>query len=660
MHVSQMRHRPRCECGIGWAVAGAQREPVTPRASLELHLSLRKVLSRAYDVKLANNDLLNHQPWPDHTSLVVFPSLEPDEHDGLAGETRRTLRQWVGRGGRYLGIGTGARFAGTHQLGLIDLTWNLLPSHFSPSSASTSPQSCRGVDFPQQQHTGQSCTSASKLSIGIEKPAFGTSLRIQDEDQPKVWADYYQDTDHQDHIAGVWKAYQSGYVALLGFDLNCDPEKLVEILGLIGLQGLSDPLSETDSSEKSSSTLYLVVSPFSPASAQETYRNIMGRCTNAPEHILEDVQDKFIIMSTGGGDELPQSQAATDNDDQALQLFIWPSHTNYSESAPTPTSFDWNRCFSSLVEPLQSNIGTTILYAETMTSTQTLIEKNTKLADSLPNGTVTIAARQTNGRGRGANNWISSQGSIQFSLLIKTTNGLGSSLVFVQYLSGLAVIEWIDKRFKGKILVKLKWPNDIYGSASTTTTTTTTNIDGKSYRDSFKKMGGILVNCSFGGIGGTQCKLVIGCGLNNHSSPQSKTTISLSELIHAARESKNTPDDHDLIHPSNEEIIAGIVESFGQMWSRFEGLGFQPFLALYLSHWLHSDQIIKYEKTGEDLKIIGIDPSYGLLRTKLIKKSSEDGVNYNRYNSTNQEVIIDLQPDSNSFDMFAGLIKTKS
>ncbi|KAH9448024.1 hypothetical protein Pst134EB_022010 [Puccinia striiformis f. sp. tritici] len=227
MHVSQMRHRPRCECGIGWAVAGAQREPVTPRASLELHLSLRKVLSRAYDVKLANNDLLNHQPWPDHTSLVVFPSLEPDEHDGLAGETRRTLRQWVGRGGRYLGIGTGARFAGTHQLGLIDLTWNLLPSHFSPSSASTSPQSCRGVDFPQQQHTGQSCTSASKLSIGIEKPAFGTSLRIQDEDQPKVWADYYQDTDHQDHIAGVWKAYQSGYVALLGFDLNCDPENLL-------------------------------------------------------------------------------------------------------------------------------------------------------------------------------------------------------------------------------------------------------------------------------------------------------------------------------------------------------------------------------------------------------------------------------------------------
>jgi biotin-(acetyl-CoA carboxylase) ligase len=77
--------------------------------------------------------------------------------------------------------------------------------------------------------------------------------------------------------------------------------------------------------------------------------------------------------------------------------------------------------------------------------------------------------------------------------------------VFVQYLFGLAVIEWIEKFFDGKVLVRLKWPNDIYGSTT----------GGKSL-EAFKKMGGILVNCSFGGLNGTECKLIIGWSLCLH------------------------------------------------------------------------------------------------------------------------------------------------
>lgn len=219
---------------------------------------------------------------------------------------------------------------------------------------------------------------------------------------------------------------------------------------------------------------------------------------------------------------------------------------------------------------------------------------------------------------------------------------MGSSAVFVQYLFGLAVIEWIEKFFNGKVLARLKWPNDIYGSPT-----------GGKAREDFKKMGGILVNCSFGGLSGTECKLVIGCGLNNHSAPQSSTT-SLADLIRATGRKMNEGDGLDceqLKHPSAEEIIAGILSTFGQMWTRFEAQGFQPFSSLYLARWLHSEQVIKYEKTGEELKIVGIDPSYGLLRTKLVRKS--DGT------AISQEEIIDLQPDSNSFDMFSGLIKTK-
>lgn len=66
----------------------------------------------------------------------------------------------------------------------------------------------------------------------------------------------------------------------------------------------------------------------------------------------------------------------------------------------------------------------------------------------------------------------------------------------------------------------------------------------------------------------------------------------------------------------------------------------------------HRDQVIQYEKTGEQLKIIGIDPLHGLLRTRLIRRSDGTLITH--------EQIVDLQPDSNSFDMLSGLIKSKT
>ncbi|KAA1131837.1 biotin holocarboxylase synthetase [Puccinia graminis f. sp. tritici] len=596
---------------------------VTPRASQELHSALRKILSGAYDVKLANAQLLNHQPWPEHTSLIVFPSIDPSEHDGVVGNTRGTIRRWVGRGGRYLGLGTGARFAETDQLGLIDLTWSPVPSPTLPSSPSS--QSYTEVVFPRQ--TEQTPTSSSKLLIEIGKPTFETNFRVKD-DQLSVWAHYQSNHNHHDHIAGVWTAYQMGYLALVGFDLSLAPERLIEILSLIGLEGLS--VSENPNTK--SSALYLISSPSSP-STQAIYRSILERCTGEQEHFFEDALDTFTVFSET---QLTSPPLPTND---TLPLFLCPHYKNLPQ--PAPSTFDWDRYFSLIESP--SQIGTTILYAETVASTQTLLEKNTKLSDLLPSGTVSIAEKQTNGRGRGSNNWISTAGSIQFSVLLKATN-LGSSVVFVQYLFGLAVIEWLEKWSNGKVVVRLKWPNDIYGS-----------ITGGHARDGFRKMGGILVNCSFGGLSGTDCKLVIGCGMNNYSAPQSSTT-SLTELIRAARKSMADDDGPDccdrLRHPSTEEILAGILGTFGHMWTRFQAQGFQPFLPLYLSRWLHSDQVIRYEKTGEELKIVGIDPSYGLLRTQLVRKSDGTPVNH--------QVIVDLQPDSNSFDMFSGLIKTKN
>ena len=49
------------------------------------------------------------------------------------------------------------------------------------------------------------------------------------------------------------------------------------------------------------------------------------------------------------------------------------------------------------------------------------------------------------------------------------------------------------------------------------------------------------------------------------------------------------------------------------------------------------------------VRIVGITPEHGLLRTTPVS-----------WSGVYQQGFIDLQPDGNSFDMMAGLIKTKT
>ena len=64
------------------------------------------------------------------------------------------------------------------------------------------------------------------------------------------------------------------------------------------------------------------------------------------------------------------------------------------------------------------------------------------------------------------------------------------------------------------------------------------------------------------------------------------------------------------------------------------------------------------------VKIVGITPDYGLLRTLPIGQSNTGGyggLEYGGYGGFHQSSpFIDLQPDGNSFDIMAGLIKSKS
>jgi len=201
-----------------------------------------------------------------------------------------------------------------------------------------------------------------------------------------------------------------------------------------------------------------------------------------------------------------------------------------------------------------------------------------------------------------------------------------SKLVFVQYLFGLAVTEACrSPSMLGSVgdSVRLKWPNDLYAV-----------VEGNK-----KKIGGILVNTNFSG---GKVEVIIGCGVNVFNPPP---IASLSQLV---------PRD-DQLNLSVERTAATIMATFEPMWNTFIAHrgSFESFMDLYLRRWLHSNEIVTLTTTTPERKvrITGITSEYGLLRTI----PERDG-----WNSSKDEGFIDLQPDGNSFDLMAGLIKSKS
>jgi biotin--protein ligase len=129
---------------------------------------------------------------------------------------------------------------------------------------------------------------------------------------------------------------------------------------------------------------------------------------------------------------------------------------------------------------------------------------------------------------------------------------------------------------------------------------------------------------------------------------------------------------------SIERTAASVISKFESMWAIFTygGVSFDPFMDLYLKRWIHSfvfwistcrsattyasslffdrDQVVTLTTTTphRQVRVVGITEDHGLLRT--IPEWSGTG----RFGSTVE--YVDLQPDGNSFDLMANLIKSKT
>ena len=115
--------------------------------------------------------------------------------------------------------------------------------------------------------------------------------------------------------------------------------------------------------------------------------------------------------------------------------------------------------------------------------------------DGAPDGTVVVAGRQTQGRGRQGRDWFSPEGNLYASILLRP--GLPPArLSELGFVVALAVADVVDAVLPGG-RARLKWPNDVL-------------VDGR-------KIAGILVEIS------EDNAAVVGIGLNIVQAPDATT-----------------------------------------------------------------------------------------------------------------------------------------
>lgn len=138
-------------------------------------------------------------------------------------------------------------------------------------------------------------------------------------------------------------------------------------------------------------------------------------------------------------------------------------------------------------------IGRNFIYAEELTSTNTfLLDKNSGYNQ---NGTVVLAEKQSEGKGRLDRTWYSQKDqNLTFSILLKGNKKLNHKISLINFSATLAIALSIENLFQ--LRTELKWPNDVLVSA--------------------KKISGILIESV--SSGNKIERIVVGIGINVNQS----------------------------------------------------------------------------------------------------------------------------------------------
>ncbi|OZJ04014.1 hypothetical protein BZG36_03628 [Bifiguratus adelaidae] len=650
--------------------------------------TLKTLLGHAYDIMTVDAKTLIDDPWMETCSLLVIPGGRdlPYCRD-LNGKGNERIKEYVAQGGRYWGICAGAYYASTSiefEKGKADM------EVCGERQLAFFPGQCRGTIFPGFVYNSERGARAALVDINLQALASMTTR----EDLPPQVDMYYngggafidasqypnvevlarynttelESSTEQRPAAAIQCSFGRGTAFLVGIHPEYDVTKLdssnpdyagtnmiaaltkaepyrKEFLRTVfARMGLKVAATTRGHQEQAfaDNPLLSITPLYLTASSPELYSRIADswKDLSGSEMIIKDTNDTFYLQQVTSSLPLDLSKLTLDADEENPVKRI-VLNQELPDVSLTP-NFSLRDYYSHLIERRKAefaggkwfNFGSSVLYAEIVTSTQTMLDKNFKFSQTLPSGFVCSAAHQVAGRGRGRNSWVSIVGALQFSLVLRHPTHLSHApVVFIQYLISLAFVEAIrSKPGYENIPLRLKWPNDIYAEST----------EGQAGQETkaLRKIGGVLVNSSY--LNG-EFLLVIGCG-TNISNPL--PTTSVNALIQRENKKLISKGQPALPLLTREQVLADLLVTFERMYDQFCEAGFAGELeSLYYKRWLHSGAIVRLKSLNDvQVRIEGITSDYGLLKTVAIDPPLD------RYT---------LQPDGNSFDMLKGLIGRK-
>ena len=645
--------------------------------------TLRRLLSPKYAVITVTGEAIIREPWTPSCAMLVMPGgADLPYCRTLNGEGNRRISQFVERGGAYLGFCAGGYYGskrcefevGNNALEVI-----------GARELAFYPGTCRGCAFKGFVYHSEKGARAAETKVSTDALTKGSVPQLLRSyyngggvfvDAPKfsdqgveVLASFTEElhVDPGEGKAAVVFCRVGQGAAILtsthpefaASNLEVDPnmpnhQSLIDDLRQddkqrsdflkacllkLGLQVIDE-----DKGAPSLSRLHLSSAQSSNViNIMNTLEEIVSRECGQP--YIKDENDTFRFLKPSAwshdgamdeedsvGKENAQAEVTEEKivDYDELTKEVVVHEQRYPLNKETPY-FNHQAYYANLEEYSSHSakrgpfFGESLLYGEVVTSTNTLLEKNTQVLRRLPSGFTAVATVQVAGRGRGTNVWVSPAGSLMFSTVVRHPISVTPKVpvVFLQYLAALAIVEGIKSYDTGfqRLPIRLKWPNDIFALDPT-----------DSSKQNYIKIGGILVNSHYSD---TEYLSVVGIGLNTSNASPSTSLNALKPPMPFTL----------------EKLLASVLASFGALYSRFVQTGFDEFFEdLYYKHWLHTEQIVTLEaEGGVRARIKGITRDWGLLIAEELG-----------WEDRPTGKLLTLQSDSNSFDFFKGLIKRKA
>ncbi|KAJ2714276.1 biotin holocarboxylase synthetase, partial [Coemansia spiralis] len=472
--------------------------------------TLRQFLSHRYAVIPVGPEALGREPWESKTAALVVPGGRDLPYAAaLNGPINARIKEWVRRGGRYLGFcaggyygsarcvfepGTPMEVVGNRELGLF-------------------PGTCLGCTYPGYSYTSED--GARAVEAIVERGAFNVPDTVWRSD-PALVRVYYNGggyfltddlagrgtddsgavsvlvryppdvTDPRDRskritgapavisckvgagtavLTGLHPEYAWDFLAPSSYTQPHNRALVAQLRGhdayrrrllgaILGHMGLDvDPEAVADSPDPQhpmcaprTTPMFLVPARTSGvADIANTLYALNGIATQQGDRgsagvidrVLQDTIEDIHITNAAPGcgqrrvnasyqdavfrpaDPGPVSATGTDSsNNRPHSLLVLCTQDSIPGAAETPR-FNMAQAIEYMRHARAHTAGSWLMYADTTTSTQTVLEKNAKLQAQIPDGTVFVATRQLAGRGRGRNTWISPVGCLQFTMLIR-------------------------------------------------------------------------------------------------------------------------------------------------------------------------------------------------------------------------------------------------